>query len=92
MRTSQTFDIMPSVIGGTNGHSFVFIPERENHGFFREKSIPEYDDYVKYFNQGVNATSEAEATEAWRNALLAVQEGSWVLDSARLLSLAFGSL
>lgn len=86
MRTSQTFQMMASVMAGSNGHpadltdSFVFFPT--GHGFFNdpdETVIPEYQRYVDNFNKGMAATTEAESVEAWSNALLAINDGAWVL-------------
>ncbi|MDE0219854.1 MAG: ABC transporter substrate-binding protein [Spirochaetaceae bacterium] len=86
MRTSQTFQMMASVMAGSNGHpadltdSFVFHPV--NHGFFNdpeETVIPEYQSYVDNFNKGMAATTDAESVEAWSNALLAINDGAWVL-------------
>ena len=86
MRTSQTFQMMASVMAGSNGHpadltdSFVFHPA--NHGFFNdpeETVIPEYQRYVDNFNKGMAAMTDAESVEAWSNALLAINDGAWVL-------------
>ena len=86
MRTSQTFQMMPSVMAGANGHpadltdSFVFRPK--DNGFFNDPNevvIQEFKDYQNWFDVGMNAKSDSDKKKAWSNVLQAVKDGSWVI-------------
>ena len=86
MRTSQTFQMMPSVMAGANGHpadltdSFVFRPK--DNGFFNDPNevvIKEFKDYQKWFDLGMKAKNDSDKKEAWSNVLQAVKDGSWVI-------------
>jgi len=82
-RVNQDFDMLPSIIGGTNGHPALlqnsFVYRHEGNQFFDDiEPQQEFLDYVEYFNKGMAATSEEEARDAWQKALKAVADGAWV--------------
>lgn len=85
-RTSQNFDLLPSLIAGINKHpaglqdSFVFqVNEDGSNPFFADIEVQqEFIDYRDAFARGLSATSNAEADAAFQEALLAAKQGSWV--------------
>jgi ABC-type transport system substrate-binding protein len=86
-RTSQDFDILPSLIAGVNKHpaglqdSFVFeVREDGLNDFFDDIEAQEpFLQYRDAFARGLSATSQEEADEAFDEALLAAKRGAWVL-------------
>lgn len=81
-RTSQDFDMLVSIIAGTNKHpagmtnSFVYRPV--NNPFFDAiEPQQEYLDFQDAFDRGMRATTEEEAREAWQAASLALIQGAW---------------
>jgi peptide/nickel transport system substrate-binding protein len=82
-RTSQDFDLLPSVIAGTNMHPVglqdSFVYRSVNNPFFA-KITPqkEYLEFAEQFNKGIAATSAQEAAEAFKKALVASKNGAWV--------------
>jgi ABC-type transport system substrate-binding protein len=86
-RTSQDFDILPSLIAGVNKHpaglqdSFVFEVREDGLNDFFDDIEPQ-EPFVQYrdaFARGLAATSQEEADEAFDEALLAAKRGAWVL-------------
>ena len=81
-RTSQEFDMLVSVIAGTNKHpagmtdSFVYAPV-DNRFFDDIEPQDEYIAFQEAFNAGMAATSEEEATAAWQAASKAILDGAW---------------
>lgn len=86
-RTSQNFDIMPSLIAGINKYpaglqdSFVFQVASDGSNAFFKKIKPQqaYLDYRAAFRKAMAATNRDDANKYFQQALLAVKKGAWVL-------------
>lgn len=81
-RTSQDFDMLVSLIAGTNKHpagmtnSFVYAPV--NNRFFDDiEPQQEYLDFQAAFSSGMTATNEDDARAAWQAASKALLDGAW---------------
>ena len=81
-RVNQDFDLLVSMIAGTNTHparmedSFVF--RHQAHPFFDD--IPPAREYVTFqeaFKRGMAATDDNEARQAWQTAAKAIIDGAW---------------
>ena len=81
-RNEQEFDMLVSVIAGTNKHpagmtdSFVYAPV-DNRFFDDIEPQAEYLAFQEAFNTGMAATSEEDAAAAWQAASRAIIEGAW---------------
>lgn len=81
-RNEQEFDMLVSVIAGTNKHpagmtdSFVYAPV-DNRFFDDIEPQDEYLAFQEAFNAGMAATTEEAAAEAWQAASSAIIDGAW---------------
>lgn len=81
-RGAQDFDLLVSVVAGTNTHpagmedSFVYW--HDNHPFFDDiPPPPEYLTFQEAFRRGMEATTDAQARRSWQEASRAIINGAW---------------